>query len=85
LLDAMFKKLRRLGWGRAVFTNAEAIGVGACVGASPRFSAPARSAAQRVRAHELHTRLCKRLKLTANPTDPSSAQRTIDALSPSLS
>jgi hypothetical protein len=34
-----------------------------------------------VRAHDLHTPLCKQLILSVNPTDPSSAQRIIGAIS----
>jgi hypothetical protein len=41
------------------------------VGPPPHPSALARSQAKCMRAHELHTRLRKRLMWSVNPTDPS--------------
>jgi len=55
------------------------------VGPPLQSSAPARSTANQVRAHDLHTPHCKRLISIVNRTDPSSGRRIIDALRPSLS
>ena len=56
----------------------------ACPVAPPHSSALARSTGKCVRAHDLHTPLCKQLILSVNPTDPSSGRYRIDVTSHSF-